>query len=424
MKESYQIIDKRDTKKIAEYLALNGELLLPMVEMIEGASMAVDELIDVLGRASVEAVLNLSAMNIAGSKHQGKRGTDIMWHGTQNGTVRFSDRNVRVKKPRLRKKGKGLGKEVEIPAYDAMNSGSGNRILDILMRGVSTRNYHAVIPEMAETVGVSKSTISREFIEKSGKELEELMERRFDDVHLLIIYIDGLIFGGHHVIGSIGVDTKGRKHVLGLVEGASENSAAVTSLLESIVERGIDPECKYLFVIDGSKALCSGIKRVFGTKNPVQRCRNHKIKNVCDNLPKDLKEQVKSVMKGAFRLSEKEGIARLTKQAQWLETHHPGAAASLLEGLDEMFTINRLDLSPELRRCLGTTNIIESPHSGVRIRTRRVNRWKGGKMVLRWAASAFLATEKNFRKIQGYKDLWMLKAILEEKEFDTGNKVA
>jgi len=226
------------------------------------------------------------------------------------------------------------------------------------------------------------------------------------------------------VIGSIGVDTKGQKHVLGLVEGAGENSASVTSLLESLVDRGLDPDCKYLFVIDGSKALRAGINKVFGRRNPVQRCRNHKIKNVCDKLPEDLKEQVKSVMKGAFLLSEKEGMAKLTKQAEWLDAHYPGAAGSLLEGLDEMFTINRLGLSPELRRCLGTTNIIESPHSGVRIRTRRVNRWKGGKMVLRWAASAFLATEKNFRKIQGYKDLWILKAVLEEKEFDTDNKAA
>jgi len=424
MKKSYQIANKTDTRKIAEYLALNGQLLMPMVELIEGASMAVDELIDVLGRASVEAVLNLSARNVAGDKRQGKRGGETVWFGSQDGVVHLSDRKVRVKKPRLRKRGKGRGKEVEIPAYEAMNSGAGNRILDILMRGVSTRNYHEVIPEMAETVGVSKSSISREFIEHSGKELKKLMERRFNDVEFLIIYIDGLVFGGHHVIGAIGVDIKGEKHVLGLVEGASENGASVTSLLESIVERGVDPELKYLFVIDGSKALRSAIDKVFGSKNPVQRCRNHKIKNVCDKLPEDLKEQVKSVMKGAFRLPWKEGIAKLKKQAEWLETHHPDAASSLLEGLDEMFTINRLDLSPSLRRCLGTTNIIESPHSGVRIRTRRVSRWKDGRMVLRWAASAFMATEKKFRRILGYRDLWMLKARLDEMAVDTQKKAA
>ncbi|MCH9046700.1 MAG: hypothetical protein IIA40_11400 [SAR324 cluster bacterium] len=117
-------------------------------------------------------------------------------------------------------------------------------------------------------------------------------------------------------------------------------------------------------------------------------------------------------------------MAKLKKQAEWLSVHHPDAAASLLEGLEETFTINRLDLSPSLRRCLGTTNIIENPHSGVRMRTRRVSRWRNGKMVLRWAASAFLATEKNFRRIQGYRDLWMLKAALESYTNDDRDKAA
>lgn len=424
MKKSYQIADKTDTRKIAEYLSQNDQLFMPMVELIEGAKFAVDEMIDVLGRASIEAVLNLSAQNLAGEKHQGKKGGEIVWYGTQPGLVRLSDRKVRVQKPRLRKKGKGSGKEVEIPAYEAMNSGVGNRLLDILMRGVSTRNYQDVIPDMAESVGVSRSSVSREFIEQSTKELERLSERRFEDVELLIIYIDGLIFGGHHVIGAVGVDIKGEKHVLGLEEGASENSASAVSLLESIVERGVDSGRKYLFVIDGSKALRSAVDKVFGSKNPVQRCRNHKVKNVMDKLPDDLKEQVKSVMKSAYRLPWKEGVAKLRQQADWLSTPHPSAAASLLEGLEETFTINRLELSPKLRRCLGTTNIIESPHSGVRIRTRRVSRWKSGTMVLRWAASAFLATEKNFRKIQGYRDLWILKARLENKPLDAERRVA
>ena len=119
-------------------------------------------------------------------------------------------------------------------------------------------------------------------------------------------------------------------------------------------------------------------------------------------------------MKAAFRLPWKEGIAKLRKQAQWLRPHHPDAAASLEEGLDELFTINRLKLSSSLRLCLGTTNIIDSSHSGIRIRTRRVGRWRNGQMVLRWAASAFLATEKGFRRIHGYRDLSMLQAKLND----------
>lgn len=185
-------------------------------------------------------------------------------------------------------------------------------------------------------------------------------------------------------------------------------------MLEGLVERGLDPRRKRLFVIDGSKALRAAIDAVFGGQNPVQRCRHHKVENVMGYLPEHLKAQVKAALRAAFRLPAEGGMARLEKQAQWLEREHPDAAASLREGLPEMFTINRLGLSPSLCRCLGSTNIIESPHSGVRLRTRRVCRWRDGRMVLRWAAAAFLMTEKNFRKIEGYRDLWMLKAILEE----------
>lgn len=152
------------------------------------------------------------------------------------------------------------------------------------------------------------------------------------------------------MICAVGVDLDGKKHVLGMVEGASENGASATSLLEDLVERGVDPSRKYLFVIDGSKALRSAIRKVFGPKSPVQRCRNHKVKNVCDKLPDELAQQVRSVMKAAYKLPWKEGISRLKQQAAWLEIQYPGAAASLLEGLEETFTINRLELPASLRR--------------------------------------------------------------------------
>jgi len=425
MKLSYQIVDRKDSQDFARYLAKNGQLLLPLVELLETSRMAVDELIDVLGRASIEAVLQLSAAGMAGEKHQGRKGGDIIWHGTQEGKVSLSDRKLRVKKPRLRRKGRGAGREVEIPAYEAMNNGMGSRFLEILMHNVSTRNYRRVIPEMAESVGISKSSVSRQFIEESAQELERLAARRFDELELLIIYLDGLIFGEHHVLCAVGVDAQGNKHVLGMVEGASENASSATALLEDLVERGVDPKRRYLFVIDGSKALRAAINRTFGAGSPVQRCRHHKIRNVCNQLPDDLADQVKSVMKAAYNLPWQEGMAKLRKQTDWLATHYPGAAASLREGMEETFTINRLELSPTLRRCLGTTNIIESPHAGVRLRTNRVNRWRDGKMVLRWVAAAFLATEKNFRRILGYRDLWMLKAKLEnEVVLDSKQKAA
>jgi transposase-like protein len=344
--------------------------------------------------------------------------------------VALAERKLRVDRPRLRRRIRGQDRagggsasaEVPIPAYEAMQDDErlGRRMAEILMEGVSTRRYAHVLPEMAETVGVSRSSVSREFIEASEESLKALMERRFQDKDILIIYLDGLIFGEHHVLSAVGVDDQGFKHVLGMTAGASENATACKELLEDIVAR---PKRKRLFVIDGSKALRHAVDAVFGTANPVQRCRSHKVRNVADHLPKHLKPQVKSAMRAAYRLGPKEGMARLEQQARWLEVEYPSAAASLREGLKETFTINALDLPPSLNRCLATTNLIESPHSGIRQRTRRVSRWKDGSMALRWAATAMLATEKNFRRIMGHKDLWMLKSYLDRLD-EEGKEIA
>lgn len=424
MKRRYQIVDRNGRGKLSKkgrdalrtFFTENGQALLPMVELIEQSRIAVDELIEVAGRSVIETVLLMSVENLTGPPHPGKRQGEIVRYGTQPGTVSLSNRKLRVDRPRLRKKGVGKGGEVEVPAYEAMqdDAGLGERMLSILMKGVSTRNYEGVIGEMADSVGVSKSNVSRKFIEAGKAELERLLSRRFDDTDILIIYIDGQEFAGHHVIAAVGVDDNGRKHVLGLYAGATENTTVVKSLLEDLVDRGVRPDRKRLFVIDGSKALRKGINLVYGSENPVQRCRSHKVRNVMDHLPDELKDQVKSVMKAAYRLDADEGMKKLKQQAKWLEDEYPSAAASLLEGLEETFTINRLGLPPSLRRCLCTTNLIESPHSGVRMRTRRVSRWRGQEMVMYWAASAWSDTEKNFRRIQGYKDLWILKSVLDE----------
>ena len=135
------------------------------------------------------------------------------------------------------------------------------------------------------------------------------------------------------MIGAVGVDSEGNKHVLGIREGATENSTVVKELLEDMVARGVDPKRKMLFVIDGSKALRAAINAVFGAQQPVQRCRAHKLRNVLDHLPKEQRDQAKSVLRAAWKLDAKAGMARIRKLAEWLERDYPSAAASLLEGL-------------------------------------------------------------------------------------------
>lgn len=434
METGYQVVDSSDkssSKELAEFLSKEGQLLLPMLDLITQGQRAIDEVVDVMGRATIEALLKMSAEQVAGPRQQGKASErPLYWHGTQSGRVALAERQLRVDKPRLRKRNPSPGEqaEVEIPAYEAMrkNGDLADRMLSILMRGVSTRNYREVLPEMAEQVGVSKSQVSRENIEAGERLLKELAERDFSTKDLLIIYIDGMRFGEYLVVAAVGVDADGHKHVLALREGATENAEVVKGLLEELVARGVQSGRRRLFVIDGAKALRTAIDQVYGTNQPVQRCRQHKLRNVLGHLPKDQHDQARSTLKAAWKLSEKEGKPKLLQYAQWLEKDWPSAAASLREGLDEMFTVSRLDLPAALRRCLCTTNLIDSTDSGVRHRTRRVTNWQSGNMVLRWAAAGFIETEKNYRRIMGYQQLWMLKAALdqslEEQPFATNKK--
>jgi len=423
MKQSYQRKSPRDTRKLTSFFTKNLQLFLPFLELVERSSDLMGDVLDRVGQATIETMLELSASKIAGPAHQGKRGGPIRRHGRQAGVVSLSDRKLRVSKPRLRKNGGG---EVEIPVYRALQSDEQlqRRVEELMMHGVSTRRYEEVIGELAGTVGVSKSSVSREFIESSARSMEKLAQRRFEDVDVLVIYLDGLQRGGHHVIGALGVDREGHKHVLGIEPGASENQAVVTRLLEGLVERGIDPQKRYLFVVDGAKALRSGIRRVFGSKQLVQRCRLHKMRNIASQLPKEVAKQVIAVMRAAFRCDAEEGIKRIQQQAAWLKGTHPSAANSLLEGLEELFTISKLGVSPSLLRCLATTNIIESPFGTIQLPMRRVGRWRNEDMLARWAASAFTAAEKRFRRIMGYKHVWQLEAVLRGNQVDEDERVA
>jgi transposase-like protein len=417
----YQIASTKESGALREFLAEHGQVLVSMAELIEDGRLAVEELVDQLGRAALEAVLLVSAGQVAGPAHPGKVAGEVRRHGHQGGVVALGGQKVRLSKPRLRRRGGGEGAEMAVPAYAAMQSNAGlrDRLMAILMRGVSTRHYQEVVPQMADRCGVSRSAVSREFAQASAEALQALCERRFDEVDLLVIYIDGKHFGGHQVIGAVGVDSEGHKHILGITEGATENAVVVKGLLEDLVERGVKPGRRRLFVIDGSKALRTAIDCVYGADNPVQRCRYHKLRNVIGYLPKHLQPQTAAAMRAAWRLEAEEGLARLRTQADWLERTHPKAAASLREGLEETFTINRLGLPPTLRRCLATTNLIESSLSGVEGRTRRVTRWRSGEMALRWTAAAALETERHFRKIIGHRELWMLKAALDEGQLTT-----
>jgi putative transposase len=415
VKRPYHIVTRgvRESAAVIEqFCRANGQILLPILNLIENASQVVETVIHEIGHQTLEQILILSAEQVAGPRTPGKARGDIRYHGSQSGRVQLADRKLKVQRPRLRHKTAG---EVKIPAYERLRQdrGLGQHLLGALLRGISTREYKEVLPQMAETVGVSRTAISRKAIEASVEQLKELQERRWEQVDILVIYIDGQRFAEHHIISAVGVDREGKKHILGMEPGATENAASVKRLLTHLRDQGLPTDHQYLFVIDGAKALRTGIEEVFGGEQPVQRCRNHKIRNVLAELPKEQHGQTRNLMRAAWKVkTAEEGEKRLEQLARFLEREYESAARSLREGMQEMFTLQRLQIPESLHKCLATTNVIESPQSGVERRTDNVTRWRDASMVQRWVASAWLLTEKHFRRIDGHTNLWALAAIL------------
>lgn len=407
------VVRRDDHDGLLAHFAQCPELFAPMLNLIASGKQTIESVMNQAGRAVVELLLQLSATSIAGEKSPGRQGGEVRWHGSQGGQICLLERRLKVSKPRLRTRG-AQGREVAIPLYESLQDDSklAARMSEILVSGVSTRKYARVLPAMAASAGIARSSVSRAVKTASQASLRQLMERSFNEQDILGVYIDGIEVAGHHVVAAVGLDNSGEKHLLGLVRGSSENAGVVKDLLDSLVKRGIDASVQRLFVIDGSKAIRSAIAQVYGEQGLVQRCRTHKVRNVTERLPEPTRGQTKSVMHAAYKLPDKEGMARLRQQAKWLQAQYPDAAASLLEGLEETFTVNRLKLTPALIRCLCTTNIIENPNGAVRRVTGRICRWRDPEMVLRWMASAYLEAEKSFRRIQGYRDLWVLSTAL------------
>jgi putative transposase len=422
---SYRIEDRHalDEESLSAALAENQQLLLPILGLFTEGKAMLDEVIHKLARSTIGAFLELSAREVAGEPRPGKPDPGkggIYRYGYQDGVVPLGSRKVRIRKPRLRTRATPdrPSREEPVPLYQKLREDprAGEHVLRLMSRGVSTRDYGGALEEMAGTLGVSKSAVSREFIERTETAHDELMARRFDEEDILVIYIDGKLFGDHHAITALGINARGEKRVLGVVHGASENAAAVKELLRGMVERGIQPGPARLFIIDGSRAIRAAINEVYGSENPVQRCTVHKVRNVQDQLPEEKKRYAKMVIDAAARMPAEKGLAKLTGYADELEEQYPQAAASLREGLDELFTVSRLDLPELLANSLRSTNVIESPQGLISKYTGRVKNWKTPQMVLRWHAAACLDAEKRMKRVKGYADLALLEHKLRSRQ--------
>ena len=321
--------------------------------------------------------------------------------------------------------------EAELESYSRLQSPEAmpQSVLKRLVRGVSCRDYEGVVDMAREGFGVKKSSVSRSFVKASAGEIRELAERRFDGVRFPVIYIDGTPYAGETMIAALGMTEDGSKQVLGVRQGATENAAVCTALLEDLCSRGLDTSSPGLLVLDGAKALHAAVKRVWGDRAVIQRCQVHKKRNVQEHLPKKHWAELSRQLEAAYHERNYERALKGVKTtAQWLQRLNPDAAASLREGMEETLTVVRLNVPELLRRTLATTNPIESAFSVAENVTARVKRWRDGDMRQRWCIAGLMRAESKFRRVKGYQHMpQLLKAIdrlVLGKELDKKRKSA
>ena len=350
----------------------------------------------------MEAVMDLEISQIAGVKGKHQEGRRYGRWGSNPGSVIVDGVKVRCQVPRAVDRGTLRGYVLETYRQFRQGGELVKRAYRDLIRGISTRRFAEGVEEFIQGHGISASTISRHMVKATARKVEELFNRSLGSLDLVVLMIDGVEIAGHTVVIALGIDTKGVKHILGLRQGATENTAVAKGLLEELVERGLAVDRPLLVVIDGAKALRKAVNDVFGAQTPVQRCTVHKKRNVLEHLSKSDRPWVSRRMTQAYdERTEEKARRALVAIAEQLERINPSAAKSLMEGLDETLTVHRLEIPDALRRSLRSTNIIESANNGVRDRSRNVKRWRDGMQVERWTAAALLETEKKFRRVKG-----------------------
>src|SRR5665811_129996 len=339
-------------------------------------------------------------------------------HGTERGSVTLGGRRTPVVRPRMRAVDRSG--EVPVGAYELFNSTEllGKMAMEKMLGGLSTRRYPVGLEPVGEQVGAasrstSKSAVSRKFVALTEHALADLLGKDLSSLDLVAVMVDGVHFADHLCVVALGIDIDGVKHPLGLVEGSTENTTVVRSLLVGLRERGLDVTKAILAVLDGGKALSAAVREVFD--HPViGRCQLHKIRNVRDHLPEKMRPGTERRMRDAYHAgSALEAEALLTALAKELERTHPGAAGSLREGMAETLTVLRLDVPPTLARTLRSSNAIESMIGICREHSKNVKRWRDGQMALRWCAAGMVEASKQFRRVNGHMHLPALRAALE-----------
>jgi len=407
------------------------QLPLPMLALLNDVRQGFHSLCIESGRQVLAAMMEHDRTALCGPKWMPNTNRQAIRGGHTESLVVLGGRQVEIRRPRVRSKDGG---EKDLPSYQwaAASDPLNDYTMEAIAAGVSTRSYQRTLdplPAEEREVSVSRSAVSRRFVALSAEVVGSYLSRPLGELDLKVVMIDGIVYRDHTILIAIGITSGAEKVVLGVREGTTENAGVATALLQELIERGLPADKAMLFVIDGGKGLRSAITKTFGKLALIHRCQVHKLRNVLDHLPDHLKAGTRRAMLDAYNCSDG-ALAKkqLDRLARSLERAHPGAAASLREGLDETLTLMQLGIGGWLYRSLRSTNIIENVNGAVGKFARNVRRWRDGTMIVRWVASALKEADTKFRKLKGHKDMPKLIAALEkhqsELQMDTKRKAA
>lgn len=416
MKKPYQIESRRAVKQL-EAMAADGnpavQMVLPLAEMVGWLRQGVGELIRQAGLRLMDLLMQEEVRELVGERSQRQAERTANRWGSERGYCIVMGQKVAVERPRVRTTD---DQEVRLGSYELFHRGEPltETVWEKLMLGLSTRKYGQAVREFTDAYGLEKSAVSEHFIEASRAKLQEMMERRLDKTRLCALLVDATPFAGQQLVVAMGISQDGRKMILGLRQGATENATVVGELLGDLVNRGLDFSEPRLYILDGGKALTAAVKKHAGESAAIQRCQVHKRRNVLDHLTDEQKPVVAKRLNAAYALEDhaaaKQALNTLHRELMDL---NPSAARSLGEGMEETLTVHRLRVPMQLRKTLASTNVIESAFSIVEQVCKNVKRWHGGDQRERWVGSGLLVAQNQFRKVTGHKQI---PALLRELE--------
>ncbi len=370
-----------------------------------------------IGLEAVRSELVRELEELTGPRYarQGGREGLVRWGG-QRGSVYLLDQKVPVRVPRVR----DLRRQREVPleTYRRLQTplGADRALFGRILGGLSCRKYQETSRLDPESFGLSASSVSRRVVVASAAKLREIRERRLDGMEFVALFLDGKVFAKETIVLVVGITITGEKKLLGFTQTTTENAVACRELLQELIDRGLEVEDGLLVVIDGAKGLRKAVASVFGRKTAVQRCQWHKRENVVSYLPKSRQAALRRRIRRAQEEPDYETAkTKLLRIHAELKLHNESAARSLLEGLEETLTLQRLGLFEELGRSFKTTNVIESVQAGLGQRTDKVDHWKTSNQLHRWFASALLDIEPRLRKVCGYQHLPKLRQALRSR---------